>query len=323
MKKLTLIIILALLVMTVFFSGIANSAIDKDPKDIEIPCVYLDVSINFAQALKAGIDAAAKEFGVNAYIDGPVNWNIDQQVSIIENYITKKVDGLAIAPLSSEVIDPIIAKALEAGIPVVTFNTDSETSKRIAFYGQDTVESGRVQAKFLAEYMGGKGKVLITSCDAAAPWSQNREKGVREKMAEYPDIEVIGILNAKGDEQTTYAAIENAIVANPDLAGIASLDAVTTPAVGRAIIRYNLIGKIKQVGHDLMPETLDNIKAGATNASLSQNPFMQGYQPVKALFEFLTKDVPLESLDTGILKVDETNVDEFLKRLEEGDPTVG
>ncbi|NMC58660.1 MAG: sugar ABC transporter substrate-binding protein, partial [Candidatus Methanofastidiosa archaeon] len=68
---------------------------------------------------------------------------------------------------------------------------------------------------------------------------------------------------------------------------------------------------------------LDNIKAGATNASLSQNPFMQGYQPVKALFEYLTKDVPLESLDTGILKVDETNVDEFLKRLEEGDPTVG
>ncbi|MCX6089737.1 MAG: sugar ABC transporter substrate-binding protein, partial [Candidatus Atribacteria bacterium] len=316
-------VILGILLVAVLITGIANAAIKKDPKDIEIPVIYLDVSINFAQPIKAGVEAAAKEFGVKAYLDGPVNWNIDQQISIIENYITKKVDGLAIAPLSSEVIDPIIAKALEAGIPVVTFNTDSPSSKRVAFYGQDTVESGRVQAKFLAEYLGGKGKVLITSCDAAAPWSQNREKGVREKMAEYPGIEIVGIINAKGDEQVTYAAIENAIVANPDLAGIASLDAVTTPAVGRAIIRYNLIGKVKQVGHDLMPETLDNIKAGATNASLSQNPYIQGYQPVKALFDYLTKDVPLESMDTGIVKVDKTNVDEYLKRLEKGDKTVG
>jgi len=323
MKKQTSIVILGILLVAVLITGIANAAVKKDPKDIEIPVIYLDVSINFAQPIKAGVEAAAKEFGVKAYLDGPVNWNIDQQISIIENYITKKVDGLAIAPLSSEVIDPIIAKAMEAGIPVVTFNTDSPSSKRVAFYGQDTVESGRVQAKFLAEYLGGKGKVLITSCDAAAPWSQNREKGVREKMAEYPGIEIVGIINAKGDEQVTYAAIENAIVANPDLAGIASLDAVTTPAVGRAIIRYNLIGKVKQVGHDLMPETLDNIKAGATNASLSQNPYIQGYQPVKALFDYLTKDVPLESMDTGIVKVDKTNVDEYLKRLEEGDKTVG
>ncbi|MEI6157137.1 MAG: sugar ABC transporter substrate-binding protein, partial [Atribacterota bacterium] len=81
--------------------------------------------------------------------------------------------------------------------------------------------------------------------------------------------------------------------------------------------------KVKQVGHDLMPETLDNIKAGATNASLSQNPYIQGYQPVKALFDYLTKDVPLESMDTGIVKVDKTNVDEYLKRLEKGDKTVG
>ena len=323
MKKQSLLIILGILLVTVFFTGIANAAINKDPKDIVIPVIYLDVSINFAQPIKAGVEAAAKEFGVNAFIDGPVNWNIDQQISIIENYITKKVDGLAIAPLSAEVIDPIIAKALEAGIPVVTFNTDSPTSKRIAFYGQDLVESGRVQAKFLAEYMNGKGKVLITTCDAAAPWSQMREQGVREGLSKFPDITIINVINAKGDEQTTYAAIENAFVANPDLGGVASLDAVTTPAVGRAIIRYNLIGKVKQVGHDLMPETLDNIKAGATNASLSQNPYIQGYQPVKALFEHLTKDVPLQSMDTGIVKVDETNVDEFLKRLEEGDKTVG
>jgi simple sugar transport system substrate-binding protein/ribose transport system substrate-binding protein len=325
MKKLMFVFMVVLLLSSslVWAGGEKEAEGPKKPEDIVIRVIYLDVSINFAQPIKAGVEKAAEELGIDAKIDGPVNFNIDQQVSIIENYITKQVDGLAIAPLSADAIDPIIAKAIEAGIPVVTFNTDSPSSKRIAFYGQDLVESGRVQAKFLAEYMGEKGKVLITSVDPMAPWSQMREQGVREGLAKYPDIEVLQLINAKGDAQTTYAAVENAIQAYPEVTGIASLDAVTTPAVGRAILRYDLKGKIKQVGHDLMPETLDNIKAGATNATLSQNPYQQGYLPVMRLYEHLVEGESLDSVDTGILKVDDSNVDEYLKRLEEGDKTVG
>ena len=298
-------------------------AASAEEKKLTIPVIYLDVSINFAKPLKAGAMAAGKEFGVNAIFDGPVNFNVDQQVSIIEGYITKKVDGLVIAPLSADVIDPIIAKARKAGIPVVTFNSDSPNAERMAFYGQDLVQSGLVQAGVLVEYMGEKGKVLITTVDAAAPWSKMREQGVREGLAKYPGIEIIGTINAKGDEQASYAALENAIQANPDCTGIASLDAITTPGVGRAILRYDLKGKVKQVGHDLMPETLDNIDAGATNATLSQNPYMQGYLPVKALVEYFRDGKPLESVDTGILRVDEKNIDEFMKRLDAKDETLG
>jgi len=325
MKKFFVLSVGFLLLCSLFLlaAGSKEAEGPQKPEDVVIRVVYLDVSINFAQPIKAGVEQAAKDFGCDAKLDGPVNWNIDQQVSIIEGYITQRVDGLAIAPLSSEVIDPIIAKAMDAGIPVVTFNTDSPTSKRIAFYGQDLVESGRVQARILIEYMGENGKVLITSCDAAAPWSQMREQGVREELAKHPGIEVLNIINAKGDEQQCYAAIENAIQAYPEVTGIASLDAVTTPAVGRAILRYDLKGKINQVGHDLMPETLDNIKAGATNATLSQNPYKQGYLPVEQLFKHVTEGAPLESVDTGILRVDQSNVEEYIKRLEAGDKTVG
>ncbi len=325
MKKIILIMISLFLLVPfmVLAAGEKKTAGEKKPEDIVIRVVYLDVSINFAQPIKAGVEAAAEELGIDAKIDGPVNFDIDDQVSIIENYITRQVDGLAIAPLSAEAIDPIIAKAIDAGIPVVTFNTDSPSSERFAFYGQDLVESGRVQAKYLAEYMGEKGKMLITSCDPMAPWSQMREQGVREGMENYPNIEIVNLINAKGDEQTCYAAIENAILANPDIIGIASLDAVTTPAVGRAILRYELIGKIKQVGHDLMPETLDNIKAGATQATLSQNPYIQGYLPVINLYENIVNGTALESVDTGILMVDDSNVEEYIKRLEAGDKTVG
>ena len=325
MKKALLILVALLLAGSLAFaSGQGEAKGKKKASDLVIPVVYLDVSINFAQPLKAGAEQAGKDMGMKVIFDGPVNWNLDQQVSIIENYITKKVDGLVLAPLSSEVIDPIIKKALDAGIPVVTFNTDSPSSKRIAYFGQDVYAVAKEQAKMIAALMKEKGTVLITSCDAAAPWSQERERGNRDGFKAFPGIKVIpNICNAKGDEQVTYAAIENAIASNPNITAIASLDAVTTPAVGRYILRNGLAGKIIQVGHDLMPETLDNIKAGATTATLSQNPFAQGYEPVKAIYEFLINGKELKSLDTGAVKVDKSNVEEYIKRLEAGDKTVG
>lgn len=325
MKKALLILAALLLAGSLAFAGGQGEAKGKKKaSDLVVPVVYLDVSINFAQPLKAGAEQAGKDTGMKVIFDGPVNWNLDQQVSIIENYITKKVDGLVLAPLSSEVIDPIIKKALDAGIPVVTFNTDSPSSKRIAYFGQDVYAVAKEQAKMMAALMKEKGTVLITSCDAAAPWSQERERGNRDGFKAFPGIKVIpNICNAKGDEQVTYAAIENAIAANPAITAIASLDAVTTPAVGRYILRNGLAGKIIQVGHDLMPETLDNIKAGATTATLSQNPFAQGYEPVKAIYELLINGKELKSLDTGAVKVDKSNVEEYIKRLEAGDKTVG
>jgi len=301
---------------------LADRVVEKVKKGetLNFKVIYHNTGINFAMILKRGVEEAAKEFGVNAEFTGPVEPNVEAQVAMIENFIASEVDGLAVSNVSAEALNPVIERAIAAGIPTVSFNSDAAGSKRLAFFGQDLVQSGRTQAEILIEYMGEKGKVLIFSCDAAAAWSLDREKGVREILAKYPDIQVLTTVNTGVEEYTAYAAIENALLANPDVAGIATLDAVTTPLVGRYILRNNLVGKIKHVGHDLLPETLQNIKAGATNASLSQDPFKQGYLPVKALYEFVVKGVPLQSVDTGVLRVDEKNVGEYLEKLEKGEP---
>jgi len=292
----------------------------ENGEQLVIRSVYHNTAINFAQPIKAGVEAAGEELGIDAIMTGPVENDVDEQVNIIENLITTQVDGLAISNVSAEALNPIIDKALEAGIPTVTFNSDAAGSSRLAFYGQDLVQSGRTQAEILVEYMGTEGKVLLFSCDAAAAWSQDRETGVREGLSKYPDIEIVVMVNTGVEEQACYAAIENALLANPDITGIATMDAVTTPAVGRAILRSDLAGKINHVGHDLMPETLENIKDGATDASLSQFPFNQGYKPVKSLYEFIVNGVTLESVDTGVLRVDSTNVGEYLEKLDKGEP---
>ena len=102
--------------------------------------------------------------------------------------------------------------------------------------------------------------------------------------------------------------------------GAATLCSVSTPATGRVLTRMGLKGKIAQVGHDLQVETLNNIKDGATTASLSQNPYKQGYEAVKQLYEFLTKGTLPTVIDTGIVEVNQSNADEWLQKIKDGEP---
>jgi len=313
MKHRSILFSLVLLLMSV---GMTFAA----PKPITITVVYHDTGIEFGQVIKTGALAAGKELGIDVQFVGPIGIKVDEEVAFIENAITKKVSGLAVSNVNGEALNPMIDKAMAAGIPVVTFNSEAAGSKRMGFFGQDLVQSGRVEADILKEYMGAKGKILIITGEAAASWSQDREKGAREGIAKYPNITIINTVSTGWEEQAQYAAIENAIRANPDLTGILTLDAATTPATGRALMRLNKTGSIKHVGFDLVPETLDNIKAGATNASLSQDPYKQGYLPVKALYDFIVNKKPVKSVDTGILRVDGKNIDLYLQKLKNGEP---
>lgn len=313
------VVVASMASFSAFANGQNESSNAKKHGQLRIWVVYHDTSIQFAQLIKAGALAAGKKYGVDVKFTGPVGIHPNQEVNIIEDAITEKVDGLAISNVNGQALNPVIHKAIAAGIPTVTFNSDDPHSGTMAFFGQNLVASGLSAGKILAGYIHDKGKVLIISADAAAAWSQQREKGAREALSQFPGITVVNTINAAGNDQDQYAAIENAIRGNPGLAGIVDLDAGTTTNTGTVLKRDN-IKTIAQVGFDLIPQTLRNIKEGWTKASLSQNPYIQGYDPVKALYEYLTKKVPLKSVDTGILRVDSTNVDKYLQKLKNGEP---
>ncbi len=115
---------------------------------------YHDVSNEFAPFIKKGVEKAATDFKADVTMVGPVGADAEKQVAEIESLIQKGVDGLAISSVSTDALAPVINRALAQGIPVVTYNTDNPTSKRLAFAGQDLVESGRIAGKLLAETLG-------------------------------------------------------------------------------------------------------------------------------------------------------------------------
>src|SRR5947207_9925854 len=123
------------------------------PKSLDIPV------FDYA---KTGAEREAAQLGnVEVIWRGPENADQLRQKEILESFITQRVDGIAISCLNGDFLSETINKAIDAGIPVVTWDADSPRSKRIAFYGVDDKAAGRIMGEQAVALLGGKGKIAI------------------------------------------------------------------------------------------------------------------------------------------------------------------
>lgn len=259
---------------------------------------YQDVSNEFAPQIRVGVEKADAQDGVKATFIGPVGSDADAQINEIEA-LMDTMDGLAISSVSTDALAPLIDRVLAAGIPVIAYNTDNPDSGRLVFAGQDLVQSGVEAGKLMGQVLDGKGKVMILTLDAAAQWSLDREKGAREGLAAFPGIEIVQTVNTGTDPQEMYASIENAMLANPEVDGLLSLECCTTPAAGSWVERNNKVGAVKIVGFDLLDQTVEMVGNGAIQATIDQAPEKQGFAAVDLLVRFLHGE-PIDNLDTGV-----------------------
>lgn len=269
---------------------------------------YQDVSNEFAPQIRAGVEKAAAATGATARFIGPVGSDADMQINEIEA-LMDTMDGLAISSVSTDALSPLIDRVLAAGIPVVTYNTDNPASKRLVFAGQDLVQSGVEAGRLMGDTLGGNGKVLILTLDAAAQWSLDREKGAREGLASFPGIEIVQTVNTGSDPQEMYAAIENAMLANPDVNGLLSLECCTTPAAGQWVERSGSKDKVRIVGFDLVDQTVEFVKAGMIQATIDQAPEAQGRAAVDLLVTFINGET-IGNVDTGVKVYTAENIGE-------------
>jgi simple sugar transport system substrate-binding protein/ribose transport system substrate-binding protein len=123
---------------------------------------------------------------------------------------------------------------------------------------------------------------------------------------------VLTTVNTGTEPQAIYSAIENAMLANPTVKGVLSLECCSTPAAGEYMKRNGLQGEVTVVGFDELPATLELIKEGVIAASISQAPEKQGYAAVSMLVDFLGGK-QIADTDTGVGIINADNVDTYMK----------
>lgn len=284
-------------------------------KKLKFAMVIHDTGNSFFSVMdKAGQDAA-KQLGVEVKFMGPKQFDVAQQISMLESAIDAGYDGIAYSAPDPKAFDKIYEKAKAKGIPMIAFNTDAPNA-RDAFVGQNLEESGYVLGKIMFEkHMKGEGKFIITTCAPGHPALEARIAGIKRAMKEFPNVQLVNTIDITGDLTKAYGVIENAYTANKDIKAFLGVD-VYSEAIGTFISRNNLTGKILGGGFDLTPGTLKHVQSGAMQVTLGQNPYLQGYYPIHMLYLKKTKDITPVDINTGLEIVSKENVESYLNKKE-------
>ncbi|MDN2567045.1 ABC transporter substrate-binding protein [Aquibium sp. A9E412] len=174
------------------------------------------------------------------------NVDVPGQIAHVRNFISQGVDAIIINPNSPTAFDPVFAQAKEAGILVIS--TDAEVSSPDAMYvGIDQKGWAEASAKWLAEALEGKGKVVAINGVAGHPANQMRVAGYQEVFSGYPDIEIVNEVNANWDQAQGQQAMQNLLATYPDIDGVWVQDGMAAGA-WRSIMDAEKTGEIAATG---------------------------------------------------------------------------
>jgi ribose transport system substrate-binding protein len=221
---------------------------------------------------------------------------------------------------------PEINKAIAAGIPVITIDSDAPDSQRLYFIGTNNLEAGRLGGQFVAAQLNGKGNVVFFTMPGQ-PNLEERLKGYKDVFANSPGIKIVEVFDMKG--QSTAAmdkAVEYLARTGPaKINAYISLESSSAKDVGEAFKRAKPQDAMV-MAMDVDQATLELVKDGTVKATISQKPFTMAFLGLKALDDLhhyplkpLARDYGLDAqspipafVDTGVSLVDKSNVDKFL-----------
>jgi ribose transport system substrate-binding protein len=261
--------------------------------------------------LRTGAEDKARELGnVTVTFNAPAQGKVDaaNQLQLVEDAITQKVDAIMLAPLHADALVPGIEKARAAGIKVILVDSGANTEAYDAFLFTDNGAAARLAADELAAAIGGTGQIAIVNAQAGAGTTMTRENDFKDQIAQnYPNITVVGTQYSDGDATKALNIATDFMTANPNLVGIYACNEGSTVGAGNAIDQAGKTGIVKFVGFDWSANTKSLIERGVLNATMVQNPYEMGYQGVQAAVDLLAGRSVNRRIDTGVTVANSAN----------------
>jgi len=246
---------------------------------------------------------------------------VAEMVNATTSAISAKADGIALAVVDKNAFRAPVDQALDAGIPVVSYNADGAKgdpgTNRLAYIGQGLYESGfQLGQRALASGLA-SGNVVGFIATPGALNIQPRIDGASDAIKQSGKPIKFTPVGTNADVVKGTSIIDAYAQGHPDLAGMLAVDAGSTQAVGQTVQKYNMKKKGLKVagGFDLVPQTLNAIKGGSLDYTIDQQPYLQGFLPVLYLYFYKLSGglvFPSET-NTGLLFVTKDNVDPYLQ----------
>lgn len=264
----------------------------------------------FWKSVHAGAEKAAAELGVKIVWKGPPREDDrDQQIKVVEDFVTRRMAAIVLAPLDDQALVGPCIDAKAEGIPVVIIDSALQWDGMVSFVATDNRRGGSLGAERLGAVLGGKGKVVLLRYAEGSASTSEREAGFLETMkSKFPGIELVSTDQYGGaTSETALQAMENLLGRFPQLDGIFAPNESTTFGTLRALEGAGRA--IKLVGFDASAPLLDGLKSGKIQGLVVQSPFKMGALGVKAAVDALDHKPVEKRIDTGCVVATPENLE--------------
>jgi ribose transport system substrate-binding protein len=292
---------------------------EEPEKEVTIGFIPMTLDNEYFITMVNAAQQEADKHGAKLLVQaGTSHGSAEEQLQIVENMITNKVDAICIVPSSSVGLMTALKKAEEAGIPVINLDTalDAELIKSsglkpVPFIGTNNYDGAKLAGEYALEITGGTGKVAILTGIAGQQNAADRRNGFFDVVD--GKLEVVAEASADWEVEKGYNAAQNMIQANPDLVLIfASNDNMALGAIRAA----KEAGKdIQVIGYDAIGEALNSVKAGEMASTIAQFPAEMGIQGVQAALTLINDGSMPDYTYTETRPITLENVDEFMTYL--------
>ena len=322
-RRLYSLLCLAVLVVPLINCG---SAHDSDEHYI---FVAANVQVPYWQAAAAGFSKAGEQMKVQSSFVGPNTYDPKAEREALQEAVQKKPTGILLAVTDPALLKEDIDKAIAAGIPVITLDSDAPGSKRLFFIGTNNYQAGLSGGQRLAQELKGKGNVVVFTMPEQRNM-QDRLRGYRDALERQSGIKVTRVVDIQGDPRIAFDTTTQIVGKERDkVDAFVCLEAQSGKEVAGVLNSYHVTGKVV-MAMDTDPETLDWIQKGMIAGTIAQKPYtmaLVGVQMLDGLHHnkppSLDTDWSKDSfapipacVDTGSALIDKSNVASFIQAKE-------
>lgn len=310
--------LVVLLVTAIMVASAGFSALGAPKGKVVIGIAFSTLESEFWQSLLHTTEETAHKLGAETTAVDAAN-NITKQMSQLEDLIAKKVDAIVLNAVDSEAVVPIVNKAAQQGIPVITIDRAISPKARVACYvGTDNTLAGRMAATYIAEKLGGKGNVVILNGPPQTMVARHRNAGFVEGLKEYPNIKILTQKWGSSDRAVNMTNMEDILTRFPRVDAVLAFSDFNALGASDAIIAR---GKQKEIiigSIDGLKETAQLMKAGKTPivVTVAQDPAMMARYAAQVAYEAaIGQRVPI-TVSTWIANITQENAAEYLESFE-------
>jgi len=290
----------------------------------------------FWDAMGRGLEAVKREIDCQAGWSAPSPADNNAQKKVFEDALAANVDGIAVSPIQADAFAPVIDSALEKGIPVITFDSDSEKSKRLAYLGTNNYEAGKRAGEEAIKLFPNGGKLVAFVGNMSAQNARDRYQGFLDAVRGKNITMLQDPFEDDKDPARARRNVADAITKYPgQIDGLLGLYSYNGPAIVDEVMKNNLRSRVKIICFDGEPKTLKNLEQGLVDVTVVQKPYEFGRLTVKLLYlinrkgftaamqemkpelEQMGMTVKGNIIDTGVDVITPANAKPFIQKLKE------